>query len=290
VFITSGFTQGNQSTSTPITNTNILWGAAATAILGATLADWQRRREEEEASLSWRTVQGKRAEAAAREEEGGRSGKKKTPGQRAYEKMMKQKHIVGALLAEKKDPVYIPSQRLEDEETNWLNTLNPVYQYEKRKKEAAGGGKPLFAPTKDGVNPPSDGNKAVISITEQELAQLNNLNTAAIVAAYTAWFLALEVANIAIATKIPPFAVPGAIMLGAIGIGIGAYENSVLSSVQSEFDEAVRNGTDVQIWKDNKQALIVYSGVGETVTVVNSPIAIQYVNYIVQQETGARIL
>jgi hypothetical protein len=99
----------------------------------------------------------------------------------------------------------------------------------------------------------------------------------------------LEVANIAIATKIPPFAVPGAIMLGAIGIGIGAYENSVLSSVQSEFDEAVRNGTDVQIWKDNKQALIVYSGVGETVTVVNSPIAIQYVNYIVQQETGARI-
>ena len=73
-----------------------MWGAAATAILGATLADWQRRREEEEAR--------KRAEAAAQEEEGGRSGKKKTPGQRAYEKMMKQKRIVGesqALLNEK---------------------------------------------------------------------------------------------------------------------------------------------------------------------------------------------
>ena len=128
-YVQSGFTQGNESTSTPNTNTNILWGAAATAILGATLADWQRRREEEEAR--------KRAEAAAQEEEGGRSGKKKTPGQRAYEKMMKQKRIVGesqALLNEK-EPVYIPSQKLEDEETNWLKTLNPVYQYEKRKAE-----------------------------------------------------------------------------------------------------------------------------------------------------------
>ena len=126
-YVQSGFTQGSQSTSTPITNSNILWGAAATAMLGATLADWQRKREEEEAR--------KRAEAAV-QEGGGRSGKK-TPGQRAYEKMMKQKRIVGesqALLNEK-EPVYIPSQKLEDEETNWLNTLNPVYQYEKRKAE-----------------------------------------------------------------------------------------------------------------------------------------------------------
>ncbi len=95
-YVQSGFSQGNQSTFTPITNTNILWGAVAAATLGATLADWQRRREEEEAR--------KRAEAAAREEEGGRSGKKKTPGQIAFEKMMKQKHIVGesqALLNEK---------------------------------------------------------------------------------------------------------------------------------------------------------------------------------------------
>ncbi len=69
--------------------------ATATAILGATLADWQRRREEEEAR--------KRAEAAAREEEGDRSGKRKTPGQRAYEKMVQQKHIIGALLVEKKE-------------------------------------------------------------------------------------------------------------------------------------------------------------------------------------------
>ena len=126
-YVQSGFTQGNQSTSTPITNSNILWGAAATAMLGATLADWQRKREEEEAR--------KRAEAAVQEEKGGKG--KKTPGRRAYEKMMKQKRIVGesqAMLNEK-EPVYIPSQKLEDEETNWLNTLNPVYQYEKRKAE-----------------------------------------------------------------------------------------------------------------------------------------------------------
>ncbi|MBE0669347.1 MAG: Ig-like domain repeat protein [Anaerolineales bacterium] len=130
-YVKSGFMQGNQSTSTPITNSNILWGAVAIATLGATLAEWQRRREEEEAR--------KRAEAAAQEKEGG-SGKQ-TPGQRAYEKMMRQKRIVGesqALLNEKangKEVVYIPSQKLEDEETNWLKKLNPVYQYEQRKAE-----------------------------------------------------------------------------------------------------------------------------------------------------------
>jgi hypothetical protein len=37
------------STTAPITNqqtNNILWGAAATALVGATLADWQKKREE----------------------------------------------------------------------------------------------------------------------------------------------------------------------------------------------------------------------------------------------------
>ena len=86
-YIQSGFVQESQSTNFPISNSNVLWGAAATAMLGATLADWQRKREEEEAR--------KRAEAAAQEQGGGGSGKK-TPGQRAYEAMMKQKHIVGA--------------------------------------------------------------------------------------------------------------------------------------------------------------------------------------------------
>ena len=127
-YVKSGFTQESQSTTLPNTNlpTNILWGAAATAMLGATLADWQRKREEEEAR--------KRAEAAAQAEKEGGSGKK-TPGQRAYEKIMQQKRIVGALMAQKKDPIVIPSQKLEAEETNWLNKLNPVYQYEKRKEE-----------------------------------------------------------------------------------------------------------------------------------------------------------
>ncbi|MFN8380660.1 MAG: hypothetical protein U0V02_01900 [Anaerolineales bacterium] len=99
------FAAGNETTGTPFDNPGILWGAAATALLGATLADWQRQREEEEASLFWRTVQGKRAEAAAQaEEEGECESRKKTPGQRAYEAMMQQKHIVGvsqALLNEK---------------------------------------------------------------------------------------------------------------------------------------------------------------------------------------------
>jgi hypothetical protein len=93
-YVKSGFTQESQSTNAPISNTNILWGAAATAMLGATLADWQRKREEEEAR--------KRAEAAAQAEKGG-SGKK-TPGQRVYEKIMQQKRIIGvsqALLNEK---------------------------------------------------------------------------------------------------------------------------------------------------------------------------------------------
>ncbi len=71
-YVKSGFTQESQSTNTPISNSNILWGAAATALLGATLADWQRKREEEEAR--------KRAEAAAQAEKEGGSGKK-TAGQ-----------------------------------------------------------------------------------------------------------------------------------------------------------------------------------------------------------------
>jgi len=45
----TSFTSGNENTSTPITNTDILWGAMATAIVGATLAEWQRKREEEQA-------------------------------------------------------------------------------------------------------------------------------------------------------------------------------------------------------------------------------------------------
>ena len=51
---------------------------------------------------------------------------------------MKQKRIVGesqALLDEKRS-AYTPNQKLEEEETNWLKKLNPVYQYEKRKEEA----------------------------------------------------------------------------------------------------------------------------------------------------------
>ena len=107
-YVKSGFTQESQSTNTPITNSNILWGAAATAMLGATLADWQRKREEEEAR--------KRAEAAAQAEKEGGNGKK-TPGQKVYEKIMQQKRIVGALMAEKKEKAeqQAASQRAKDD-------------------------------------------------------------------------------------------------------------------------------------------------------------------------------
>ncbi|GAB4401939.1 MAG: hypothetical protein OHK003_28910 [Anaerolineales bacterium] len=49
---TSSFTAGNQSTNLPNTTTNVLWGAAAAAMLGATLAEWQKKREEEAARLA----------------------------------------------------------------------------------------------------------------------------------------------------------------------------------------------------------------------------------------------
>ncbi|MFN8380656.1 MAG: hypothetical protein U0V02_01880 [Anaerolineales bacterium] len=95
-YVQTGFAQESQTTNFPISTSNILWGAAATALLGATLADWQRKREEEEAK--------RRADAMAGEGEEGGGGGKKTPGQRAYEAMMQQKHIVGesqALLNER---------------------------------------------------------------------------------------------------------------------------------------------------------------------------------------------
>lgn len=94
--VSNSFRSGNQTTSAPLSNSNILWGAAATAMLGATLAEWQKKREEEEVER-----------LAALRNSGGEeeeSSRKKTPGQIAYEKMMQQKHIVGesqALLNQK---------------------------------------------------------------------------------------------------------------------------------------------------------------------------------------------
>jgi hypothetical protein len=41
------FSKPAETAPSPITTSNILWGAAATALLGATLAEWQRKREEE---------------------------------------------------------------------------------------------------------------------------------------------------------------------------------------------------------------------------------------------------
>ncbi|MFN8434330.1 MAG: Ig-like domain repeat protein [Anaerolineales bacterium] len=49
---TNSFTSGNQTTNLPNTNPNILWGAAAAAMLGATLAEWQKKREEDAARLA----------------------------------------------------------------------------------------------------------------------------------------------------------------------------------------------------------------------------------------------
>ncbi len=43
------FSKPAETAPAPISTSNILWGAAATALLGATLAEWQRKREEEEA-------------------------------------------------------------------------------------------------------------------------------------------------------------------------------------------------------------------------------------------------
>jgi hypothetical protein len=46
----TSFSSGNRSANVPSNTSNILWGAAAAAVLGMTLADWQRKREEEEAA------------------------------------------------------------------------------------------------------------------------------------------------------------------------------------------------------------------------------------------------
>jgi hypothetical protein len=46
----ASFSSGNQSAHMPSAASNILWGAAAAAVLGMTLADWQRKREEEAAA------------------------------------------------------------------------------------------------------------------------------------------------------------------------------------------------------------------------------------------------
>jgi hypothetical protein len=78
----SSFSSGNESTTTPITNPNILWGAVAAAAVGASVAEWQKKREEEERR--------KVAEMLVAAERGtSKSAKAK------YEAMMKHKRIVG---------------------------------------------------------------------------------------------------------------------------------------------------------------------------------------------------
>jgi hypothetical protein len=46
----ASFTQGGQTADSPITNSNILWGAAAASLVGATTAGWQRKRQREAAA------------------------------------------------------------------------------------------------------------------------------------------------------------------------------------------------------------------------------------------------
>jgi hypothetical protein len=48
----ASFSSGNRSANVPVDASNVLWGAAAAAVLGMTLADWQRKREEEAARLA----------------------------------------------------------------------------------------------------------------------------------------------------------------------------------------------------------------------------------------------
>jgi hypothetical protein len=46
------FSQKSQSTDSPVTNTSILWGMAAAALVGGTLAEWDKKRDEEKARRS----------------------------------------------------------------------------------------------------------------------------------------------------------------------------------------------------------------------------------------------
>jgi hypothetical protein len=71
----TSFTSGNESTTTPITNTNILWGAVAAAAVGMTLAEWQKRRDEEEKQRQ--------------------SERPNTAGRKKYEEKMRMKRIIG---------------------------------------------------------------------------------------------------------------------------------------------------------------------------------------------------
>jgi hypothetical protein len=72
----TSFTSGNENTSTPITNSNILWGAIA-------VAEWQKKREEEE-----KQRQSERTNPSTGSGQG-------TAGRKKYEEKMRMKRIVG---------------------------------------------------------------------------------------------------------------------------------------------------------------------------------------------------
>jgi hypothetical protein len=147
----NNFSFGNESTTTPITNTNILWGAVATAAVGMTLAEWQKRREEEE-----KQRQSERTNIA---------------GRRKYEEKMRMKRIIGEsqqLLdkqrAERAKQNTVASARwngiakmeqakekakqIAVSAARWTGIAN-IEQEKEKSKVNVGGSKPLAKPVKD---------------------------------------------------------------------------------------------------------------------------------------------
>ncbi|MBI3167840.1 MAG: hypothetical protein HYZ22_05140 [Chloroflexi bacterium] len=101
-------------------------------MLGATLADWQKKREEEAARLA-----AMRSNVGGDEEEG--SSKKKSPGRIAYEKKMQQKHIIGELQAAAKTSQAKPVNQLAkiDTDEERLEAYKQTTGYQARQQSYA---------------------------------------------------------------------------------------------------------------------------------------------------------
>lgn len=157
----NSFSFGNESTSTPIATSNILWGAVAAAAVGMTLAEWQKRREEEEKQRQ--------------------SERPNTAGRKKYEEKMRMKRIIGesqALMNQRKQEkekqnavssarwngiakIELAKQKAKQIAVSAARWAGIAKLEQEKQKANVGGSKGLASPVPQDPNPPDKYNDGV---------------------------------------------------------------------------------------------------------------------------------
>ncbi|MCC6260651.1 MAG: hypothetical protein IT311_07285 [Anaerolineales bacterium] len=256
---------GVESTTTPITDIpidpNILWGTAAAAVLGMTLAEWARIREEER-------------QRREREEQ-------KAENQRRRRDQLEAQQQAARLAAQDNRNDYM------EDKTDRIDAADNL-QWETRQE--TGSDKPSFALINN-KNTNSDDNRQnnmieIPPLTAEQYAALSNFNTAAQVSI----FIAAEVVSVAAGYLFGGLA--GAFIGAIAGIGWGVYESSCMNAIQGELDRAYQDQNGIQIWRqEDTIGLYMYGGgnldaSNDSVSLINGPLSNLYLGIMTWSMTG----